>query len=936
MENTLIQNFRNLSFLLAYFIIFQGVTAQSVIEVPGKNQYCEINPKGISVLPSGRWVTPVGESKRITRAPYGLAVSSDEHWAIIAHNNAISLVDLSKDSLKIQRFPEFDGSGLDVVKNATFIGIQFLSDNKTAVIGGGDKGMIWFFDCELKKVVDSIDVGRFHPDAPKEAFITDIALDVKRNELWVLDRAWKSVYRIQLKSKKLLKSFPTGRIPFGLGISDDGKYVLFSNVGVYQYSLLPGVTPTNKDSAYLHFPPFGAHTSESDTGVWVNGRKIPGLGNADNMESMTVSMIDIKKNSLIETIKTGHRIGEMVEDAEIVGGSHPSSLVCLGDYAYVSLTQNDKIAVIDLKKRKVVDHILIQTGSILDGVRGYFPYGLDIDRKNKQLFVALLGYNAVVSINLKTRKVNGFLPAGWGATRVKYLRVKNQILVTSARGYGAGPNGGLGFKAPPQGTYVGDIQLGLLQRISLTGQAQWEEGSEICLRNTFKETSEIDSNQLKSEKWLKKGNSPIAHVVYITKENRTFDEVFGQLPQVKGDSTLARFGVDCEQVIRKDVLEKLSVLSDNPLKAEEFNLLLKKYGLDTMMLKALLNAEKVRITPNHKKIATTFSLSDNFYCDSDASIHGHHWMMGTIPNEYVETNSANTGSYRIFSPAPGRIFPRTTGAQDPEDYNEIGGFWEALKRNDVSVFNFGEANEYTDVQEEWYDTANGTAMPVVYPMPAAIYPSTSRKYAGYNMNIPDQFRVEQFEEEFTEKWLLGKDTLPQVITIQLPNDHTTGPRPQDGYPFLHSYLADNDLALGRMLQFLSNTPYWKNMLVIVTEDDPQGGVDHIDAHRSILMMAGPYVKRGYVSNTHANFGSILKTMYTILGIKPVNQFDLTSTLLGDFFTEKPDFTSYQLEKSDTRIFDPNVAIKKYNRNIPWREIQMSEPMDDERFINITK
>lgn len=936
MVNRLIQKIWNFSFLVACLMVNDGIEAQNGIEVPGKNQYCEINPNGISVLPSGRWVSPVGECKRITRAPYGLAVSADEHWAIVAHNNAISLVDLSKDSLNIQRFPEFDGSGLDVVRNATFIGIQFLSDNKTAVIGGGDKGMLWFFDCELKKVVDSIDVGSFHPDAPKEAFITDIALDAKRNELWVLDRAWKSVYRIQLKSKKLLKSFPTGRIPFGLTISEDGKYVLFSNVGVYQYSLVPGVTPTNKDSAYLHFPPYGAHTSESDTGVWVNGRKIPGLGAADNMESMTVSMIDIKKNSLIETIKTGHRIGEMVEDAEIVGGSHPSSLVCYSGYAYVSLTQNDKIAVIDLKKRKVIEHISIQTGSVLDGVRGYFPYGLDVDRKNKQLFVALLGYNAVACINLDTRKVLGFLPSGWGATRVKYLGVKNQILVTSARGYGAGPNGGMGFKAPPQGTYVGDIQLGLLQRISLKSQAQWEEGSEICLRNTFKKTSELDSNQLKSANWLKKGNSPIAHVVYITKENRTFDEVFGQLAQVKGDSTLARFGVDCEQVIRKDVLEKLSLLSDNPLKAEEFNFLLKKYGLDTLMLKALLNAEKVRITPNHKKIATTFSLSDNFYCDSDASIHGHHWMMGTIPNEYVETNSANSGSYRIFSPAPGRIFPRTTGAQDPEDYNEIGGFWEALKRHNVSVYNFGEANEYTDVQEEWYDTANGTAMPVAYPMPSAIYPSTSRKYAGYNMNIPDQFRVEQFEEEFTEKWLSGKDTMPQVITIQLPNDHTTGPRPQDGYPFVHSYVADNDLALGRMLQFLSNTPYWKNMLVIVTEDDPQGGVDHIDAHRSILMMAGPYVKRGYVSKTHANFGSILKTMYTLLGINPVNQFDLTSTLLGDFFTDKPDFTSYHLEKSDTRIFDPNVAIKKYNRNIPWREIQMSEPMDDERFINIQK
>ena len=927
--------------------------AQVVYEVPGKNQYCKIDPNGVSVLPSGRYVTPAGEAKRITRAPYGLAVSGDERWAVIAHSNAISLVDLSQDTLVIQRFPEFNGKGVDVIRGASFIGLQFLSDNKTAVIGGGDKGIVWFFDCQKKQIVDSIDVGAFHPKSPREAFLTDWVYDPSRNELWVLDRAWKELYRINLKTKALIKSFPTGRIPFGLTLSEDKKSVLFSNVGIYQYPLLPGVTKNNKDSAYLHFPPYGAHTPESDTGTWVNGKKVPGLGKADNDESMSVWMIDIHSNQHVASIKTGLRIGEMVEDAEIVGGSHPSSLVCHGRFAYVSQTQNDNIAVIDLKKRKVVRYIPILSGTALDEVRGYFPYGLDINPATHQLYVALLGFNAVAAIDLKTNKTVGFLPAGWGATRVKFLAGKNQLLLTSARGYGAGPNGGLGFKAPPQGTYVGDIQLGLLQRITLTGNSQWEQGKTVCLRNTYTETI-IGSTSLEVSSPLAAAAStssgsgvkstanesfpviqqlPIAHIVYITKENRSFDEVFAQLPGVEGDSSLARFGVNCESVIRKDIQDRVSLLSDNPLGADEFRKLLKKYGLDSLTLDALMQAKNVKITPNHHKIAKSFSLSDNFYCDSDASIHGHHWMMGTIPNEYVETNSANAGSYRLFSAAPGRIFPRTTGAQDAEDYNEIGGFWEALQRNKVSVYNFGQANEYTDVQEEWYDTSNGTALAVPFPMPEAIYPHTSRKYAGYNMNIPDQFRVEQFEEEFTEKWLSGKDTMPQVITIQLPNDHTAGPRPQDGYPLLHSYVADNDLALGRMLHFLSHTPYWKNMVVIITEDDPQGGVDHIDAHRSLLFMAGPYVKRGYVSKTHANFGSIIKTMYTLLGIQPVNHYDLTATTLSDFFTSNPDFTPYLLEKSDVRIFDPAVAIKKYDRTIPWREVTMGEPMDDERIIN---
>jgi hypothetical protein len=162
----------------------------------------------------------------------------------------------------------------------------------------------------------------------------------------------------------------------------------------------------------------------------------------------------------------------------------------------------------------------------------------------------------------------------------------------------------------------------------------------------------------------------------------------------------------------------------------------------------------------------------------------------------------------------------------------------------------------------------------------------------------------------------------------LPNDHGASPRPNDVYPYLHSYMADNDLAVGRMLNFLSRTKYWKNMLVIITEDDPQGGVDHIDAHRSLLMLAGPYVKRGHVSHTHANFGSILKVIYNILGVNYVNQYDLTASLLQDMFTDKPDFRPYDAVLPDGRVFDPQQAMKPYNKSFDWRKIQKGPEMDD--------
>jgi len=189
--------------------------------------------------------------------------------------------------------------------------------------------------------------------------------------------------------------------------------------------------------------------------------------------------------------------------------------------------------------------------------------------------------------------------------------------------------------------------------------------------------------------------------------------------------------------------------------------------------------------------------------------------------------------------------------------------------------------------------------------------------------------MNQFEDEFTKMWLKGKEKMPSLVTVQIPNDHTASPRPQDGYPYTHSYVADNDLAVGRILHFLSRTPYWKNMLVVITEDDPQGGVDHVDAHRSILMLAGPYVKPNHVSHTHANFGSILKMIYNTLAVPYVNQYDVTSSLLSDFFTDKPNFAPYTLVMPDKRVFDPSKAMKKYKRDLDWRKILQGPAMDDE-------
>ena len=880
-------------FLLGLLFTNQFVNSQSqkvFLTVPGFSDVSRIDTNGFSILPSGRLVQPAGKTLRITNDPFGLKISPDGTIAIALHENSLSIIDVKNNLVK--RVPEYHKSAESPLKEGAFLGIAFHPTKKIVYLSGGDEGTVVMYDFEQFKKIGSIKLdSKYNGIQYEGSFTSDIAYLNETNDLLILDRGNFRLVRYNLLERKIIASIPTGRQPFGLAISPDQKTVLVANVGMYAYPLVEGTNKENIQSQYINWHPYGNNTNASINGTIIDGKKIPGLGDPNSKEAMSVYCIDLIQNKVKAKLKTGLQIGELVEDAEVIGGASPNAIAVGHKYAYVTNATNDNIAVIDYKRGKIVKHIPIKVDPKLDRYRGLLPFGIALSKNEETLYVALLGFNAVAKIDIKSSKTSGLIPTGWGTTRVALSDDEKHIYITSCRGLGAGPNGGKNFKIPKQGTYIGDIQLGSFQDVLNPDEATLSKFTKQTLANTYIEKSQTDSLPLPILPGSK--ISPIKHVVFVTKENRTFDEVFGQMKNVNGDATIARFGLDVNV-----------------------------YGKNKIV-------KHVNITPNHHKIAKQFSLSDNFYCDSDASIHGHHWMMGVIPNEWVETNSSTKKSADFFSTAPGRRFPGSTGSMDPEDYAEIGGLWEALDRKKISYYNFGQANETAHVREEWMDTATGAGHIVMVPMQKGLWENTSHNFAGYNTNIPDQFRVKQFEEEFTKKWLNGKDKMPQLITIMLPNDHTAVERPEDGYPFKHSNMADNDLALGRVMQFLSQTPYWKDMLVIVTEDDPQGGVDHIDAHRSILMMAGPYVKKNYVSNTHANFGSILKVIYNVLGIPYVNQYDVTASLLTDFFTNEPDFSPYYFEFPSQEVFDWDKAMKKYNYDLDWKKIKQGPKMDNE-------
>ncbi len=885
-----------------------GQKSVPVLMVPAQKEYTHIDTAGASVLASGRYITPAGKTVQISHDPFGIAVSPDGSKTVTLHNGLFTIIDNYTFKTTtigwVGDAPASNGSHfiLDSFKRSiptplnkgSFLGVAFAKNNSIVYLSGGDNGSVIEYDIDrltkidsisLNGVIDGVDYG--------DSFTSDLIFNDANNELLVLDRANYRMVRIDLATKKITASVQTGRLPFGIAISPDGQFAFVANVGMYAYPLMPDLTSQNYDSLLLPWHPYGNDTKESINGYIWNGRHVPGLGSPNAPEAMSVYIIDLTTNKVIDRVKPGFLVGEMIEGAKVVGGSSPNSLAVGSKYAYVTNATNDNVSIIDYHNHKLLRNIQIKVSPLIDKYRGLLPFGIAISPGEKTLYVALLGFNAVAVIDAVNGQTKGLIPTGWGPTRLKLSPDGNTLYVASCRGYGAGPNGGKNYVAPVQGTYIGDVQLGTYQKIMLPDSLHLAAMTAKVLSNTFSvvDIKGDEKNPLPVLPGLTQ--SPIKYIVYITKENRTYDEMLGQLKNAIGDSTLARFGKNVT-ITTKD--------------------------------KTLLH---MNVAPNHLDLAQMFGFSDNFYCDSDASIHGHHWMLGVIPNEWVEANSSVDKTAKLFSKAPGRRFPGSTGSMDPEDYAERGGLWEALDRSGVSFYNFGEANETAHNREAWVDTATGSGHGVIVPIQKALFNRTSHNYAGFNTNIPDQFRLNQFETEFKRMWLSGHQKMPSLITIQLPNDHTADPRPEEGYPFYHSFVADNDLALGGMLQFLSHTPYWKNMLVIITEDDPQGGVDHIDAHRSVLMLAGPYVKHGYTSHEHANFGSILKMIYNILNVPYVNQYDATATELQDFFTSKPNYTTYKLVFPSKEVFDPQLALKKFHRYDDWRKVIQSGDMDDE-------
>lgn len=850
-------------------------------KTPAGTETAARRPGAQTILPGGRFVSPYGQTHLTGPGPFGIAVNAKADMIVSADGgpNRYSLTVVKRDGqfwrtrtirgkkLKVEEDEEPEEEGF----HSVFQGMAFEGDTGLFV-SEGNSGVVRRLDADNGRTQFKLELnqGEF-----RDSYSADLAFDAKRHLLYVVDQANFRVAIFDTSKHRLLQSVKVGRLPFAIALSPDQRRLYVTNLGMFEYQSLPGADRKRPIETGIPFPAFGFPSKESLEGVereTGEGKvKVAPLGDPNREESNSLAVVDVANPGqarLIKFIRTGLPFG-----AQSLGGSSPSGVVATNDRIFVANGHNDSITVIDARKLERIEDITIRIPK-LESLRGVLPIGLAWHEPSRRLLVAEAGINAIGIIDPQAHRVVGHIPSAWFPTDLTLSG--NKVYAVAAKGFGTGPNATstVAFER----SFQAELRRGAVQIFDLPSDAELATMTQTVYKNNgFIESADAPGP-------LPAG---VKHVVIIVKENRTFDEVFGDLEKagngdIRGAWLLARFG-------------RFAIVQ-----------------AERNALKPRISQKGQVISPNHIALAQRFAISDNFYADSEVSVDGHHWIVGSYPNAFTESSLmaayGDQKDFRLPTTAPGRLlFPGSNSSVHPEEQLEGGALWHHLERNKISFRNYGEGFELAGADEGTGLKPTGARYLTNIPMPDALYRNTARDYPNYNTNIPDQFRADQFIKDVTQRFIDGSETLPRLIFIHLPNDHGAKPRREDGYPVAASYMADNDYALGRIVDFLSHTKYWENMSIFVTEDDSQGGVDHIDSHRTVFMAMGPYIKQNYVSRVNSSFPGLLKTVFRLLQIPSLNLYDHAAQDLSDCFALSPDMTPFQLKPANPEIFDPARA-----------------------------
>ena len=786
------------------------------------NKNVGMQPDGSILVPSNQLLRPAGLQIYLPGRPVDLALTSDGRFLLVKNKGDLDLIRLN-DRTVMQTLP-FTRNG------ASFTGLCLSPDGRRVfVTDSRDRLCIAEIDknniMEWKDPIVLPDASAGGPPVPG-----GVALNGRGDKLFVTLSRNNSLGIINLSDKSITE-IPVGIAPYTVICASESKAYV-TNWG--------GRRPAEGEPSY--------NTSGSQ--VLVD----PKTGIANNG---TVSVVDLISNKEVKSIEVGLHPCDMVLSPD-------------GGKLYVACANSDIISIISTGTDEVTDSISVHRE---DGMLfGSSPNDLTISPDGKYLYVANGTENAVCVIETGTpSKVLGYIPTGWYPGSVIMDKSGKTLFVANVKGTGSRN------QLPGRKGYNSHDHLGTISIIPFPGKRELQQMTEtVDLNNSWAERVKGSYPEVSSKKKvpvpvLPDQTSVFRHVVYIIKENRTYDQVFGDMPQGNGDTSLVEFGYE--------------------------------------------------VTPNHHLLAETFVLLDNFYCSGVLSADGHQWTDEAIVTDYLEK------SFGGFS----RSYPYD--GDDALAYASSGFIWDNVLNHGLTFRDYGEfvnaiiEPEDATFMEIYRDFLEGTGKIKIEAKAnlEQLTPYLCGSYIGFPSIVSDAYRAEEFIKELKEFEKNGD--FPNFIIMLLPNDHTSGTRP--GMPTPRASVADNDLALGKIVEAISESKFWKETCILVTEDDPQAGLDHVDGHRTVGMVISPYTKRGQVVSTYYSQINMVRTIEDILGIPPMNQLDLSAEAMVDCFTSKPDFTPYKAVKNNIPLDQINPELVSLaGDQLYWAKKSMEQDLDD--------
>lgn len=770
-----------------------------------------------SLLPTGRRIEPAGDLISFHGRPVDLKLSSCGNWLFVKDRYSLRVINVAQWKLT---------ATIDSPGGASLWGLAVSKDNRV-YFTNSKSGLHVFAPAESEtdgqwtwKLERTIKL-------PDGSFPCGVKLSPDQTRAFVCLSKKNQVAIIDLKSDEIVQAIDVGVAPFDLHL--DGEQLYVSNIG--------GRQPQENDKTELSA---GTETVVDDRGIASTG---------------TVSLIDLRTNQVTQKFDVG------LHPSVMAPGPEPGSTV-------VCNTNEDSISILTPPKNQVTSFVVKPDNKL---PFGSMPSAIHYLNKQRNYAIALAGNNAVALVKPgkagQQAEIKGLVPTAWYPVALD--SDENFLYVGCVKGVGARAEVRSAEKGRNSHDHLGTVQRIPIKQILDSDQlSNWtaEVRQLSRINNIVKvvESPDTEGTQKKPVPVPDRLGDPsvFKHVIYVIKENRTYDQVFGDIADSRSDPKLCIF------------------------------------------------PEKT--TPNHHSLARRFGIMDNYYCNGVLSADGHAWAVQGNVTPYLE---------RAFGG-----FARTYDlGRDAITYSSSGFLWDHILAAGLSFRNYGELDYATapdgmKYQEIWQAYAAGKSIEFKQEIDVErLRRYSCRDYPGWNMTIPDVLRMDRFLKEFREFEKTGG--LPSLTIIYLPQDHLGGGVTSE------AHMADNDLALGRLVDAVSHSRFWKDTVLFVNEDDPQNGYDHIDGHRSLCLVISPYSRPG-INHNFANQTSVLRTMLHIFGLPPMNQQDASVPLMDHCFQDVADLRPYHAIEANYPLNQaPPPKSKQSALERKWREILATVPIE---------